>query len=342
MDFVPPSDRIAVFDNDGTLWPEQPNCIQFIFVVDRLKSLAQVNPALRRTEPFRTVVDGGLDGLATLDGKEIFEIIKTTQSGMSTEQFSGIVAEWLRTAKDPRFGCVYTDLAYQPMLELLDYLRANEFKSFIVSGAGADFIRVFAEETYRIPSEQVIGSTTVTEFRLGETGPVLMKIPQLEVLRDGAGKPVAIDRFIGRRPIFCFWQLGWRRGNAAVDGSRSWRALCWVIASHRCRARMVLRSGLEGRASGQGTGSGGCKGLDHRRYGERLENRIPQRERQSLSPMFPYCEPVICRLATRTEKGHARCRRPWLGRCRARKGIGDTPNRPHRQRTANRYRNVPK
>ena len=203
-DFVPPSDRIAVFDNDGTLWPEQPNCIQFLFVADRLKSLARMNRALRRTEPFRTVVDGGLDGLATLDEKEIFEIIKTTQSGMSTEQFSDIVAGWLGAAKDPRFGCAYTDLAYQPMLELLDYLTANAFKSFIVSGAGADFIRVFAEETYRIPSEQVIGSTTVTDFRLGATGPVLMKIPQLEVLQDGAGKPVAIDRFIGRRPIFAF------------------------------------------------------------------------------------------------------------------------------------------
>jgi hypothetical protein len=204
VDFVPPSDRIAAFDNDGTLWPEQPNCIQFIFVADRLKSLAQVNPALRRTEPFRTVLAGGLDGLATLGAEEIIEIIKTTQSGMTTEQFSAIVAEWLGTAKHPRFGCLHTELAYQPMLELLDYLRANEFKNFIVSGTGADFIRVFAEETYRIPPEQVMGSTTVTEFRLGETGPVLMKIPEVEVLQDGTGKPAAIDRFIGRRPIFAF------------------------------------------------------------------------------------------------------------------------------------------
>jgi phosphoglycolate phosphatase-like HAD superfamily hydrolase len=204
VDFVPPSDRIAAFDNDGTLWPEQPNCIQFIFVVDRLKSLAQVNPALRRTEPFQTVLAGGLDGLATLGAEEIIEIIKTTQSGMTTEQFSAIVAEWLGTARHPRFGCLYTELVYQPMLELLDYLRAKAFKTFIVSGTGADFIRVFAEETYRIPPEQVLGSTTVTEFRLGETGPVLMKIPQVEVLRDGTGKPVAIDRFIGRRPILAF------------------------------------------------------------------------------------------------------------------------------------------
>jgi phosphoglycolate phosphatase-like HAD superfamily hydrolase len=147
-DFVPATDRIAVFDNDGTLWPEQPICIQFVFAFDRLKSLAHVHPELRKAEPFRTVLEGGLNILVTLDAKGIIEIIKATQSGMSTEQFSNIVAEWLATARDPRFGHLYTDLAYQPMLELLDYLRANEFKNFIVSGTGADFIRVFAEETY--------------------------------------------------------------------------------------------------------------------------------------------------------------------------------------------------
>lgn len=203
-DLVPLGERIAVFDNDGTLWPEQPNCIQFGFAFDRLKSLAHVNPDLRQAEPFRTVLEGGLDRLATLDADGIIEIIKATQSGMSTEQFSGIVAEWLDTAKDPRFGRVYTDLVYQPMLELLDYLGANEFKIFIVSGNGADFIRVFAEETYRIPPEQVVGSTTVAEFRVGKAGPVLMKMPEVVVLSDGPGKPEAIERFIGRRPIFAF------------------------------------------------------------------------------------------------------------------------------------------
>ena len=203
-DFVPPGDRIAVFDNDGTLWPEQPNCIQFIFAFDRLKSLAHVNADLRKAEPFGTVLAGGLDRLATLDADGIIEIIKATQSGMSTEQFSGIVAEWLDTAKDPRFGRAYTDLVYQPMLELLDYLATNEFKIFIVSGNGADFIRVFAEQTYRIPPERVVGSTTVAEFRLGNAGPLLMKMPEVEVLSDGPGKPEAIERFIGRRPIFAF------------------------------------------------------------------------------------------------------------------------------------------
>jgi len=204
LGLVPPGDRIAVFDNDGTLWPEQPNCIQFIFAFDRLKSLAHVNPDLRKTEPFRTVLGDGLNSLATLDEDGIIEIIKTTQSGMSPEQFSRIVAEWLATAKEPRFGRVYTDLVYQPMLELLDYLGANEFKSFIVSGNGADFIRVFAEKTYRIPPERVVGSTTVAKFRIGTAGPMLMKIPEVEVLSDGSGKPEAIERFIGRRPIFAF------------------------------------------------------------------------------------------------------------------------------------------
>ena len=218
-DFVPATDRIAVFDNDGTLWPEQPICIQFVFAFERLKSLAHVHSELRTSEPFRTVLEGGLNILMTLGTKDIIEIIKVTQSGMSTEQFSNIVAEWLATARDPRFGRFYTDLVYQPMLELLDYLRVNEFKSFIVSGTGADFIRVFANETYRIPPEQVVGSTTVVEFRLGEAGPILMKIPEVEVLSDGAGKPVAIDRFIGRRPIFAF-------GNS--DGDKE--MLVWTAA----------------------------------------------------------------------------------------------------------------
>ena len=240
-DFVPATDRIAVFDNDGTLWPEQPICIQFVFAFERLKSLAHVHSELRTSEPFRTVLEGGLNILVTLGAKGIIEIIKATQSGMSTEQFSNIVAEWLATAKDPRFGRFYTDLVYQPMLELLDYLRANEFKSFIVSGTGADFIRVFADETYRIPPEQVVGSTTVVEFRFGVSlVPDQMKIPEVEVLSDGAGKPVAIDRFHRSAPDFCFRQFRRRQRNAGVDGGGFRTALSWALTSHRCEARMGL------------------------------------------------------------------------------------------------------
>lgn len=203
-DLVPPSERIAVFDNDGTLWPEQPNCIQFVFAFERLKSMAQANPDFRQAEPFRSVLEGGLDRLATLDEAGIIEIIKATHSGMSTEQFSDIVANWLDNAKDPRFGRIYTDFVYQPMLELIDYLGANEFRVFIVTGNGADFIRVFAKQTYRIPPERVVGSTTVVQFRVGKAGPLLMKMPAVEVLSDGPGKPEALERFIGRRPIFAF------------------------------------------------------------------------------------------------------------------------------------------
>jgi phosphoglycolate phosphatase-like HAD superfamily hydrolase len=223
-DLVPPSDRIAVFDNDGTLWPEQPTCIQFIFAFERLKSLSHANPDLSKAEPFRTVLEGGLDRLATLDEAGIIEIIKATHSGMSTEQFSAIVANWLHTAKDPRFGRPYADLVYQPMLELIDYLGANEFKVFIVSGNGADFIRVFADQTYRIPPERVVGSTTVVEFTFGKAGPLLMKMPEIEVLGDGPGKPEAIERFIGRRPIFGF-------GNS--DGDRE--MLEWTAAGSGVR-----------------------------------------------------------------------------------------------------------
>jgi hypothetical protein len=155
------------------------DCIQFVFAFERLKSLAHVHSELRTSEPFRTVLDGGLKILMTLGTKDIIEIIKVTQSGMNTEQFSNIVAEWLATARDPRFGRFYTDLVYLPMLELLDYLRANEFKSFIVSGTGADFIRVLRTNVC-IPPEQVVGSTTVVEFRFGESGPILMKIPEVK------------------------------------------------------------------------------------------------------------------------------------------------------------------
>jgi phosphoglycolate phosphatase-like HAD superfamily hydrolase len=203
-DFVPVANRVAAFDNDGTLWPEQPICTQFVFAFDRLNDLARSQPELRRAEPFRTILEGGLNTLVTLGEKGIVDLIKATQSGISTEEYSNIVAGWLAAAKDPRFGRSYNGLSYQPMLELLDHLRANEFRSFIVSGTGADFARVFAEEIYRIPPERVVGSTTVVEFRLGKAGPLLMKIPEVEIVRDGAGKPEAMERFIGRRPILAF------------------------------------------------------------------------------------------------------------------------------------------
>ena len=233
-DFVPPTERIATFDNDGTLWPEQPAYIQFRFALDRVKALAAQHPEWRTTQPFQAVLEGKVTSPAALDEEELRKIIAATHSGMTTDEFNAIVADWLATTKDERFMRRYTELVYQPMLELLAYLRANGFKPFIVSGGGQDFIRVFADETHSVPPEQVVGSTTATEFQLRNPSPVLVKIPRLEIIENGPGKPVAIDRFIGRRPIFAF-------GNS--DGDKEmleWTAagagLCFVGIVHHTDA----------------------------------------------------------------------------------------------------------
>ena len=233
-DFVPPTERIATFDNDGTLWPEQPTCVQFLFTLDRVKALAATHPEWRTTQPFQAVLEGKVTSLAALGEKDLRKIIAATHSGMTTDQFNAIVADWLATTTDERFMRRYTELVYRPMRELLDYLRANGFKPFIVSGGGQDFIRVFADKTYCVPPEQVVGSTTATEFQLRNSGPVLVKMPHLESIEDGPGKPVAIDRFIGRRPIFAF-------GNS--DGDKEmfeWTAagvgLCFVGIVHHTDA----------------------------------------------------------------------------------------------------------
>jgi hypothetical protein len=222
-DFVPPPERIATFDNDGTLWVEQPLYIQFVFAFDRVKTLVPEHPEWKTTQPFQAVLEGDVKALASGE-KGLVEIITATHSGMTTDQFNTIVSDWLATTKDKRFKRVYTELVYQPMLELLDYLRANAFKTFIVSGAGQDFIRVFAGKTYCVPPEQVVGSTSASEFQVWDAGPVLMKLPKIDCVDDGPGKPVAIDKFIGRRPIFAFGNsdgdkemLEW---TAAGDGLR--------------------------------------------------------------------------------------------------------------------------
>ena len=203
-DFVPLAKRIAVFDNDGTLWLEQPGYIQFVFAFDRVKALVAEHQEWRTRLPFQAVLEGNVDTLVALGERELRDIITATHSGMTTDQFSTIVADWLATAKDVRFRRLYTQLVYQPMLELLSYLRTNGFKTFIVSGAGQDFIRVFADKTYCVPPEHVVGSTTAARFQVQNSRPVLLKIPSVEPVEDGPGKPVAIDRFIGQRPIFAF------------------------------------------------------------------------------------------------------------------------------------------
>jgi phosphoglycolate phosphatase-like HAD superfamily hydrolase len=204
-EYVPPAERIATFDNDGTLWAEQPIYFQFAFAFDRVKALEPQHPEWKQTQPFKAILEGDLAALMASGQKGLLEIIAATHAGMTTEEFSAIVADWLATARHPRFERPYTELVYQPMLELLAYLRERGFKTFIVSGGGVEFMRVFAERVYGIPPEQVVGSSGMVKFEMRPDGkPVLMKTAEVEFVDDGPGKPVGINRFIGRRPIAAF------------------------------------------------------------------------------------------------------------------------------------------
>jgi phosphoglycolate phosphatase-like HAD superfamily hydrolase len=204
-DYVSPAERIAAFDNDGTLWAEQPIYFQAAFALDRVKSLAAQRPELQGREPFKSIIENDMAAIEALGQKELLEVIAVTHAGMTTEEFAGSVVQWLRSARHPRFDRPYDTLVYQPMLELLVYLRANGFKTFIVSGGGVEFMRAFAERTYDIPPEQVVGSSLAARFEIRTDGnPVLIKEPKIEFVDDGPGKPVGINRFIGRRPILSF------------------------------------------------------------------------------------------------------------------------------------------
>jgi phosphoglycolate phosphatase-like HAD superfamily hydrolase len=204
-DFVPAEQRIATFDNDGTLWPEQPVYFQLAFSFDRVKAMAPQHPEWKTTQPFKAVLERDLKALAAFGERGLVQIAAATHTGMTTEEFSRIVLDWIATARHPRFNRPYTDLVYQPMLELLAYLRANGFKTFIVSGGGIEFMRPWVERVYGIPPEQVVGSSGEVKFQIGPDGkPVLMKLPKIEFIDDGPGKPVGINRFIGRRPILAF------------------------------------------------------------------------------------------------------------------------------------------
>jgi phosphoglycolate phosphatase-like HAD superfamily hydrolase len=202
--YIAPADRIAVFDNDGTLWAEQPIYFQFAFSLDRVKALAPQHPEWKTTQPFQAVLDGDMRGLGASGTQGLSEIMIATSTGMTTDEYAKVVAEWLRTARHPRFHVAYTELVFQPMLELLSYLRANSFKTFIVSGGDVDFMRVFAQQAYGIPPEQVVGTTIDTVFQTKNGTPSLMREAKLEFLNDGPGKPVGINKYIGRRPVFAF------------------------------------------------------------------------------------------------------------------------------------------
>ncbi len=202
--FVPPADRIAVFDNDGTLWAEQPLYFQFIFAIDRIKALAPQHPEWKTQEPFASVLKGDVKGVLAGGEPAIVQLLTPAQSGMTTDEFEQTVRDWLATARHPTTKRLYTEMVYQPMLELLTYMRANGFKTFIVSGGGADFMRVFTERVYGIPPEQVVGSTGKVSFEWRDGKPVLMKLSAIQFVDDGPGKPVGIHQFIAQRPIAAF------------------------------------------------------------------------------------------------------------------------------------------
>ncbi len=224
-EFVPPAERIATFDNDGTLWAEQHIYFQFAFALDRVKALAPQHPEWKTQQPFKSVLDGDMQTLAASGEKGLVELLIATHTGMTTDEFATAVADWLETAKHPRFKRPYTELVYQPMHELLVYLRENGFKTFIVSGGTVEFMRAFTERIYGIPPEQVIGTTFVTQFQMRENGkPALVRQPKIEFIDDGPGKPVGINKFIGRRPIIAF-------GNS--DGDQ--QMLEWTAAGNGAR-----------------------------------------------------------------------------------------------------------
>ena len=202
--YVDPADRIAVFDNDGTLWAEQPVYFQLLFARDRILDLVSQHPEWREQEPFASLLDGDLEAVLAGGEESVLEIIAASHGGMTTDEFSGIVREWIATATHPSTQRPYNQMVYQPMLELLDFLRAHGFKTYIVSGGGSAFMRPWAGGTYGIPPEQVIGSSVKTKFKLRDGAPVILRLPELEFLNDKAGKPVAINKHIGRKPLFAF------------------------------------------------------------------------------------------------------------------------------------------
>jgi phosphoserine phosphatase len=203
-DFVAEAERIATFDNDGTLWAEKPVPFQLLFAFDRVKAMAPQHPDWRTRQPFASVLKGDMAGVAASGEKGVLQLLAATHAGMTTEEFSQIVHEWITTARHPQTGRLYTDMVYQPMLELLTYLRGNGFKTYIVSGGGVEFMRPWAERVYGIPPEQVVGSSGKLRLEVREGRPVLLKLAEIDLIDDKEGKPVGIQSRIGRRPVAAF------------------------------------------------------------------------------------------------------------------------------------------
>ena len=228
-DFVPVPERIATFDNDGTLWAEQPMYFQALFVFDRVKALAPEHPEWKEKEPFASILKGDMKGVAAAGEKGLMEMLAATHTGMTTEEFTKIVLNWLASAKHPTTHRPYTEMVYQPMLELLSFLRAKGFKTFIVSGGGIEFMRPWAEKVYGIPPEQVVGSSGKLKFEMRDGMPVLVKLPEIDLIDDKEGKPVGIQSHIGRRPIASF-------GNS--DGDL--QMLQWTMAGSGARFALIV------------------------------------------------------------------------------------------------------
>jgi hypothetical protein len=227
--FVPPAERIATFDNDGTLWAEQPMYVQLLFALDRVKALAPQHPEWRTKEPFASLLKGDVSKALAGGEKAILEIVMVTHAGMTTEQFEQTVKDWIATAKHPKTGRLFTEMVYQPMLEVLAYLRANGFKTFIVSGGGIEFMRPWTERVYGIPPEQVVGSSIKTKYEMRDGKPVLARLPAIDFIDDKTGKPVGINSHIGRRPVAAF-------GNS--DGAR--QMLEWTLGGGGARLLMLV------------------------------------------------------------------------------------------------------
>lgn len=228
-DFVPAPERIATFDNDGTLWCEQPMYVQLAFALDRVKALSAKHPEWKRKQPFKAVLDKDVATLAKAGEKGLVELVMATHAGMTTAEFEQIASDWIRASRHPKFDKPYTDLVYQPMLELLGYLRTNGFKTFIVSGGGIEFMRPWSERVYGIPLEQVVGSSIKTQFRVDEDGPSLIRLPAIDFIDDGPGKPVGINSHIGRRPIAAF-------GNSDGD----FQMLQWTTGARGRRLGLIV------------------------------------------------------------------------------------------------------
>jgi phosphoglycolate phosphatase-like HAD superfamily hydrolase len=228
-DFVPQAERIATFDNDGTLWSEQPLYFQFLFVIDRVKALAPQHPEWKEKEPFASVLKGDMKAVAAAGEKGALAMLAATHTGMTTEEFTKTVTDWITTAKHPKTGRLYTEMVYQPMLELLVYLRANGFKTFIVSGGGIEFMRPWTERVYGIPPEEVVGSSGKLKFEMRDGKPVLVKLPEVDLIDDKEGKPVGIQSHIGRRPLMAF-------GNS--DGDL--QMLQWTTAGSGARFALIV------------------------------------------------------------------------------------------------------